>query len=77
MIDPKQRLDKIMEEIGKEAQEFQARAQRVADLMGKPLKTEIGSTPYEVVYEEDRIRLKHYKAAGKQKIKTPFSSCTP
>jgi polyhydroxyalkanoate synthase len=72
MIDPKQRFDKIMKEIGKEAQEFQARTQRVADLMGKPLKTDIGSTPYEVVYEEDRIRLKHYKATGEQKIMTPL-----
>lgn len=72
MIDAKERLNRILEEIGKETEEFQARARRVADLMGKPLKTDIGSTPYEVVYEEDRIRLKHYKPKGEPKIKTPL-----
>lgn len=72
MIDPKQKFDRILKEFGEEAEEFQARAQRVVDLIGKPLKTEIGSTPYEVVYEEDRIRLKHYKAKGDRKIRTPL-----
>ena len=72
MNNPKQKFERILKEIGKEAEEFQARTQRVADLIGKPLKTEIGSTPYEVVYEEDRIRLKHYKAKGDRRIKTPL-----
>jgi len=72
MTEPKHRLDQFLKEIGREAQELQARAQRVMNLMEKPLETEIGSTPYEVVYQEDRIRLKHYKADGERKIKTPL-----
>jgi polyhydroxyalkanoate synthase len=72
MIDQKQKFDRILKEIGEEAAELQARTQRVVDLMGKPLQTEIGATPYEVIYEEDRIRLKHYKPKGERRIKTPL-----
>jgi polyhydroxyalkanoate synthase len=37
-----------------------------------PLDTEIAQTPYEVVYEEDRIKLKHYRPAGQKQIGTPL-----
>ena len=72
MTGSKHSPDQILKEIGREAQELQARARRVMSLMEKPLETEIGSTPYEVVYREDRIRLKHYRTKGKPKIKTPL-----
>ena len=34
------------------------------DVLLGPLNTEIATTPYEVVYEEDRIKLKHYTTAS-------------
>ncbi|MEM5788045.1 MAG: class III poly(R)-hydroxyalkanoic acid synthase subunit PhaC [Syntrophobacteraceae bacterium] len=39
----------------------------------EPLDTEIATTPYEIVYEEDRVRLKHYKPSSPNPlIKTPL-----
>lgn len=36
------------------------------------LDTEIATTPYEIVYEEDRVRVKHYTPRGEAQIKTPL-----
>jgi len=35
------------------------------------LETDISTTPYEIVYEEDRVRLKHYRPE-KVRVKTPL-----
>ena len=37
-----------------------------------PLDTEIAKTPYDIVYEEDRIKLKHYRPNGTKQIDTPL-----
>lgn len=38
-----------------------------------PLDTEIATTPYEVVYQEDRVRIKHYKSSSSKKpFQTPL-----
>ncbi len=29
-----------------------------------PLDTEIAPTPYDIIYEEDRVKLKHYRPVG-------------
>lgn len=44
---------------------------KAKDVLLGPLNTEIATTPYEVVYEEDRIKLKHYTTTSPLKIKTP------
>jgi polyhydroxyalkanoate synthase len=36
------------------------------------LDTEIAKTPYEVVYEEDRIKLKHYHPVSDKQVETPL-----
>ena len=36
------------------------------------LKTDIATTPYEVVYTEDRVRLKHYRPTAKRSVRTPL-----
>ena len=36
------------------------------------LKTDIATTPYEVVYTEDRVRLKHYRPSAKRGLRTPL-----
>ncbi|HDM74962.1 MAG TPA: class III poly(R)-hydroxyalkanoic acid synthase subunit PhaC, partial [Deltaproteobacteria bacterium] len=36
------------------------------------LDTDIATTPYEVVYQIDRVKLKHYKPKVKRSIKTPL-----
>ena len=37
-----------------------------------PLETEIATTPCDVVYEEDRVKLKHYKPATKIQLNRPL-----
>ena len=44
----------------------------MTDVLTGPLDTEISSTPYEIVYQEDRVKLKHYKPVGESKFKTPL-----
>ncbi|MBN1548773.1 MAG: class III poly(R)-hydroxyalkanoic acid synthase subunit PhaC [Syntrophaceae bacterium] len=40
-------------------------------VLAKDLSASIGETPYEIVYKENRISLKHYKPFGGRKIATP------
>lgn len=44
------------------------------DVLLSPLETGIAPTPYDVVYESDRVKLKHYKPA-EVKFKTPLFVC--
>ena len=37
-----------------------------------PLDTRIAATPYDTVYSDDRVRLKHYRPTTPQRIKTPL-----
>jgi polyhydroxyalkanoate synthase subunit PhaC len=36
------------------------------------LETSIATTPYDVVYTEDRVRLKHYRPTAKRRVRTPL-----
>lgn len=42
------------------------------DVLLGPLETDIATTPYEVVYEEDRVKLKYYAPVTEPRIKTPL-----
>lgn len=44
------------------------------DVLLSPLETGIAPTPYDVVYESDRVKLKHYKPA-EVKFQTPLFVC--
>lgn len=61
-------LSKLVEEVGKS----QERILKSKDVLLGPLDTSIATTPYEIVYEEDRIKLKHYPAAKTTQVKTPL-----
>ena len=50
----------------------QALVQKASEILRGPLETEIATTPHEVVYEEDRVKLKHYRSTTKAKLKTPL-----
>jgi polyhydroxyalkanoate synthase len=47
------------------------RLREARNILLGPLNTSIAETPYDVVYEQDRVKLKHYKPA-KVRIKTPL-----
>ncbi|MBM4271719.1 MAG: class III poly(R)-hydroxyalkanoic acid synthase subunit PhaC [Deltaproteobacteria bacterium] len=42
------------------------------DVLLSPMKTDIATTPYDVVYEEDRVKLKHYRPVTEIRLKTPL-----
>ncbi len=42
------------------------------EVLLSPMKTDIASTPYDVVYEEDRVKLKHYRPVGETRLKIPL-----
>jgi len=44
---------------------------RATDIFSRKISAEIGKTPYEIVYTEDRLRLKYYRPE-KQTVKTPL-----
>lgn len=53
---------------------YQNYLENSSKVMLGPLETSISSTPYDVVYEEDRIKLKHYKpdSSVSNRVKAPL-----
>ncbi len=72
MTQPKIPVDLILSKLAEEAEKAQERAQKASDVLLEPLDTEIASTPYEVVYQDDRVKLKHYLPVTETKVKTPL-----
>ncbi|MFO7751446.1 MAG: class III poly(R)-hydroxyalkanoic acid synthase subunit PhaC [Desulfobacteraceae bacterium] len=66
-IDVELILKKIAEDTGKAT----LQAKKACDVMFEDLDTEIAATPYEVVCQEDRVKLKHY-VPDTIKSKTPL-----
>jgi len=60
MDQPKIPVDLILSKLVEDAEKVRERAQKASDVLLEPLDTEIAATPYEVVYQEDRVKLKHY-----------------
>lgn len=52
--------ENFMSKIADGVEMYQDHLQNASKVMLGPLETTISTTPYDIVYEEDRIRLKHY-----------------
>ena len=67
-------VDLIMSKLAEESGKVHKRAQKATEVLLGDLETEIASTPYDIIYEEDRVKLKHYKSenASKVAVKTPL-----
>ena len=72
MSQPKIPVDLILSKLAEDAERVHARTHKAADILLEPLDTEIATTPYDVVYEEDRVKLKHYIPTTKSRLKTPL-----
>ena len=72
MDQPKIPVDLIIAKLAEETEKVQARVRQASDVLLGPLETDIAKTPYEVVYEEDRIKLKHYLPVREAALKTPL-----
>jgi len=53
-------IDLILEKMAEDAEKAQQRASKASEVLQGKLNTELATTPYEIVYEEDRVKVKHY-----------------
>lgn len=67
-------LDLILEKIAEDAEKAQKRVTKASEILQGQLNYEIASTPYEIVYEEDRVKVKHYfrNKNAENKLKVPL-----
>ena len=72
MEQPKIPLDLIMKKLAENAERVHERASRASDVLLSEMDTGIAQTPYDVVYAEDRVKLKHYRPRGTPSVKTPL-----
>jgi polyhydroxyalkanoate synthase subunit PhaC len=61
-------LSKLAEAVGKS----QERILKSKEVLLGPLDTSIATTPCEILYEEDRVKLKHYLPLAEPRLKTPL-----
>ncbi|OQX27804.1 MAG: class III poly(R)-hydroxyalkanoic acid synthase subunit PhaC [Desulfobacteraceae bacterium IS3] len=71
MSENKIAVNLILKKLSESTEKVKTRAQKASEVLLSPLNTEISTTPYDVVYEEDRVKLKHYKPS-KVKFKIPL-----
>jgi polyhydroxyalkanoate synthase len=72
LTQPKIPVDLIIKSLAEEAESAQKRMGKAADVLLGELNTDIATTPYEVVYQQDRVKLKYYKPIKKKKVQTPL-----
>jgi polyhydroxyalkanoate synthase len=67
-------LDVILEKMAEDAEKAQQRVTKASEILQGQLNYEIASTPYEIVYEEDRVKVKHYfrNENAENKLKAPL-----
>jgi polyhydroxyalkanoate synthase len=68
---PKIPVDLILARLAADAEEAKHRLEKARDIFHGTLATEIGTTPFEAVYQEDRVRLKYYRPEA-ARFKTPL-----
>jgi polyhydroxyalkanoate synthase subunit PhaC len=72
MAQSKISVDLILSKLAEEAEKAGESVQKAPDVLLEPLETEIAVTPYDIVYEEDRVKLKHYKPTDDTQLKRPL-----
>ena len=72
MRHPKIPLDLILSSLAEDAERSTKRAREASEVLLSELDTGIATTPYDVVYQEDRVKLKHYRPVTDGNMKTPL-----
>ncbi len=65
-------MDRIMSKMAEEMKLAETRRRQASKILLGNLETAVAQTPYNIVYQEDRVRLKHYRCQGETKYKTPL-----
>lgn len=71
MSDHKISVDLILKNLAEQQKKTKLKLKKGTEVLTGELQTKIGATPFDIVYQEDRIRLKHYKPET-PKHKTPL-----
>ena len=72
MSQPKIPVDLILSKLADNTQQAQTRARKASKVLLDDLDTDLAPTPFEVVYQEDRVKLKHYAPRVKKRYRTPL-----
>jgi polyhydroxyalkanoate synthase len=64
-------VDLILAKLEADARAARQRLEKARDIFQSPLSTDIGATPYELVFQTDRVRLKYYRPET-VRLKTPL-----
>lgn len=64
-------VDLLLKNINENRRNTRTRMKKASTVLTGDLDTDISTTPYDIVYEEDRVRLKHYRPE-KVQLKTPL-----
>jgi polyhydroxyalkanoate synthase len=62
----------IMARVAGDQAKFYDQVRKAKEILLSPLETDIATTPYDVVWEEDRVKLKHYRPTAEPTLKTPL-----
>jgi poly[(R)-3-hydroxyalkanoate] polymerase subunit PhaC len=65
-------VDLLLSKLAEDTDKAQSRAEKAADVLLGDLDTDLAKTPYDVVFQEDRVRLKHYRPCAEIQYKTPL-----
>lgn len=65
-------VDLILSKLAEDAERVQSRAQKASEVLLEKMNAEVAVTPSEVVYQEDRIKLKHYLPRTQIRYATPL-----
>lgn len=69
MVDP---INKSLNAIAENSEMMWNFADDATDVLLGDLDTEIAQTPYEIVYQQDRVKLKYYQSKAETKMETPL-----
>lgn len=65
-------VDLILSKMAEDTEKVHSRARKASEVLLGDLDTDLAKTPYEVVYQEDRVKLKHYLPRNGIRYKTPL-----
>jgi polyhydroxyalkanoate synthase subunit PhaC len=65
-------VDLILGKLAEDVEKSQERILKSKEVLLGPLETDIATTPSEIVYEEDRVKLRHYLPVAETRVKTPL-----
>ena len=65
-------VDLIISKLAEDAEKTQSRDQKASEVLLRELENDLAQNHYKVVYQEDRVKLKHYLPRTEIRYKTPL-----